>query len=208
MIRFGQRLKDERIRRMLTLDDVSVATKIKRDFLAAIEREAYDELPSPAYAKGFVQNYADFLGLPKIQSSALFKRDFDEKRAMKVLPEGMTNSRTIPLKRVNIRSFVVGGLILLMLAGFFLFQTRDMLFAPSIHITSPKEGSVVSRDVEVAGTTSSNGIVTINNNPVFVKDSGVFVKKITLFPGKTTIIIKSKNRLGKESSQTVNLIVK
>jgi len=208
MVRLEQLLKEARIQRKLTLEEAATATKIKPQFLEAIERGAYSELPSPAYAKGFVKNYADFLGLPKNQSSAFFKRDFDEKRAVKVLPDGMTRSKDFPLKRINIRRAVIGTFAFIILLIFFLFQTRDMFFAPVIHINSPKDGSVVSEDVEVAGTASSNAIVTVNNAPVFVQGNGEFSKKITLFPGKTTITVKAKNRVGKETITTINVIVK
>ncbi len=208
MVKLGQKLKDARIQRKLSIEEVAIATKIKPQFLFAIERDAYDELPSPAYAQGFVRNYAEYLGLPKIQTTALFKRDFDEKRAMKVLPDGMTSSGDFPLKRINIRRAFIGIIAFLMLLGFFLFQTRDMFIAPSIYIKSPKEGSIVKQDIEVVGKTDGNAIVTVNNDPVFVKSNGEFVKKITLFPGETSIIIKAKNRSGRENNQTISLTVR
>ncbi|HSW48358.1 MAG TPA: helix-turn-helix domain-containing protein [Candidatus Saccharimonadales bacterium] len=208
MVRLEQLLKDARIRRKLTLEEAAIATKIKPQFLRAIENGAYNELPSPAYAKGFVRNYAEFLGLPNVQTSALFKRDFDEKRAVKVLPEGMAKTRDFPLKRVNIRRLFIGGIIFAVLAVFFLFQARDMFFAPSVSIKTPKNGSIVSQDVKVTGTTDSNAIITINDDPVFVQTNGEFVKTLTLFPGEASITVKAKNRSGRENIQKVNITVK
>ena len=208
MVRLGQRLKDARIQRNKTLEEVAVALKIKPQFLAAIEEGDYNELPSPAYARGFVKNYAEYLGFSKVQTSALFKRDFDEKRAMKVLPEGMTTSRDFPLKRTNLRRAIIGVVTFLILLGFLLFQTRDLFIPPLIQIKSPKDGGIVSRQAEVMGKTDRNAIVTVNNEPVFVQDNGEFVKKVTLFPGKTSIIVTAKNRSGRETSQTVSLTVR
>lgn len=208
MVRFGQKLKDERLRRNLTLDEVAVATKIKRDFLAAIEREAYEELPSPAYAKGFVQNYADFLELPKAQSSALFKRDFDEKRALKVLPDGMTNQQDFPLKRRNIRKTLIACVASLFIFSFLLFQYRAAFFAPQLRIDSPVEGAIVTQDFEISGKAASSAVVTVNNNPVFVNSKGEFVKKLTLFSGNTNVVVKARNRFGRETIVKRNIIVK
>jgi cytoskeletal protein RodZ len=208
MVSLEQRLREARIQKKLTIEQAALATKIKPQFLEAIERGAYDKLPSPAYARGFVRNYAEFLGLPKAQIAALFKRDFDEKRTVKVLPEGMVKKSEFPINRLNIRRMILGVGALVLILAFLLFQARAMFFPPLITLSSPKEDSVVSQDVEVKGRTDANAIITINNEPVFVNSNGEFAKKISLFPGETKIIVKAKNRLGKESAVTRNVTVK
>jgi cytoskeleton protein RodZ len=52
------------------LAEVEAATKIRRRFLNAIENEAWDVLPGPAYAAGFVRAYADYLGLDGARMAA------------------------------------------------------------------------------------------------------------------------------------------
>ena len=63
MATIGQTLCDARERLGLTLDEVERATHIRERHLEALEREAWDALPSPVQARGFLRNYADFLGL-------------------------------------------------------------------------------------------------------------------------------------------------
>lgn len=200
MQRLEQRLKEARIERKLTLNQAAKATKIKPHFLEAIEKGAYNELPSPAYARGFVRNYADFLGLPNAQVSAMFKRDFDEKKSVKVLPDGVIGGREFPTRRVNIRKVIMFVFAILLLSLFLLFVLRGILFPPSISLFSPSEGSDVSRDVRIEGKTDSSAIITINNETVFVNTNGRFEKTISLFPGKNIITIKAKNRFGREST--------
>lgn len=208
MIRLGQKLKDARIQRRLSLEEVATATKIKLQFLEAIEKEEYGELPSFAYVQGFVKNYADYLGLPKEQTAALFKRDYDEKKAIKVLPDRINNQQSFPLERIKIREITIGLLAVMLLFLFLFFQIRNIYIAPYVSITSPKEGSTVSSEVEVIGRTDSNAIVAVNNEPVFVQENGEFRKMITLFPGKTIITIKAKNRTGRETIFKRQVIVK
>jgi cytoskeletal protein RodZ len=208
MIRLEQLLKEKRLEKNLTIEEAAAATKIKPQFLEAIERGAYNDLPSPAYAKGFVSNYADFLGLPKAQISALFKRDFDEKRAFKILPEGMVGKRGFSVRRVNTRKFMIVVVVLMLIAGFFIFQVRTFIFPPPISLSSPKEGSTVSREIEVAGRTDSSATVTINDETVPVNRDGEFTKKITLFPGETTIKIRAVNRSNKETVVVRSVIVR
>lgn len=207
MVRLEQLLKEERIRRKLTLEEAAIATRIKPQFLEAIERGAYHELPSPAYAKGFVRNYADFLGLPKAHTSALFKRDFDEKRAVKVLPEGMVKKNEFPIRRLNLRKLMIGGVVIVLLGGFLLFQARAIFFPPLLSVSSPKEGSIVPREVSIIGQTDSSAVVIINNESVSVDRKGKFQKKVALFPGKATITVKARSRLGKEAVLNRNVAV-
>ena len=200
MIKLGQLLFRQRTRRKLSLEDAARATKIKASFLTAIERGEYHKLPSPAYAKGFVLNYAIYLGLSKQEALALFKREFDEKRAYKVLPDSLTRKQNFPILRIKIQEslLVVGGLLLLLL-GFLFFQYRSAFFAPMLTISSPKEGVVFSKDVAIVGKTDADATVTVNNQPVSLNDHGEFTKNLTFFPGKTTITVKAKNRFGKET---------
>jgi hypothetical protein len=59
----GSSLREARIRRGLELAQVERDTKIRTRYLAALENEDFDALPGPAYARGFLRTYADYLGL-------------------------------------------------------------------------------------------------------------------------------------------------
>jgi hypothetical protein len=59
----GEVLKRARSRRKLDIRTVEQQTKIRIKYLRALENEEWDVLPGPAYAKGFLRTYAQFLGL-------------------------------------------------------------------------------------------------------------------------------------------------
>jgi cytoskeleton protein RodZ len=63
MIAIGNTLRDARKRRGLELSDCELETRIRARYLSALEDERFDVLPEPAYARGFLRNYATFLGL-------------------------------------------------------------------------------------------------------------------------------------------------
>ena len=63
MFEIGSSLREARTRRGLALPDVERSTHIRSRYLMALEEDAFDVLPGPAYAKGFLRTYADFLGL-------------------------------------------------------------------------------------------------------------------------------------------------
>ncbi|MFO7624664.1 MAG: helix-turn-helix domain-containing protein, partial [Anaerolineales bacterium] len=59
----GQRLREARLARSLSVEEAAQATRIRVRFLAALENGDYEALPSAAQARGFVRSYAGYLGL-------------------------------------------------------------------------------------------------------------------------------------------------
>ncbi len=61
--RVGEELRDAREASGLSIEDMSAALRIRRVYLIALEEGRMRDLPSPAYAWGFVRNYSNALGL-------------------------------------------------------------------------------------------------------------------------------------------------
>lgn len=59
----GQRLKAEREEQHLTLEKVFEATRIRVQYLQALEADDLSVMPSPVQARGYLRNYAEYLGL-------------------------------------------------------------------------------------------------------------------------------------------------
>jgi cytoskeletal protein RodZ len=59
----GRRLKEARLAKHLSIEDVSKETRIQPRILEALESDRFHEVLSPIYARGFIKKYADFLGL-------------------------------------------------------------------------------------------------------------------------------------------------
>src|ERR1700739_1633427 len=60
---FGERLKRERELREVTLEEITVATRIGPRFLEALENEDWEKLPGGVFNRGFVRSVARYLGL-------------------------------------------------------------------------------------------------------------------------------------------------
>jgi cytoskeleton protein RodZ len=67
---FGDKLKKEREQRSISLDDISLTTKIGTRMLRALEEEKFDQLPGGIFNKGFVRAYARHVGLDEEQAIA------------------------------------------------------------------------------------------------------------------------------------------
>ena len=60
---FGDWLRRQREMREISLRDIADRTKISRRYLEAMEADRFDLLPAPIFAKGFLREYARYVGL-------------------------------------------------------------------------------------------------------------------------------------------------
>jgi cytoskeleton protein RodZ len=67
---FGEKLKLEREKRAITLEQISLSTKIGMRMLQALEEEKFNQLPGGIFNKGFVRAYAKHVGLDEDQAVA------------------------------------------------------------------------------------------------------------------------------------------
>ena len=59
----GQKLKNARLAAKRTASEAAKGTRIKIQHIEALERDDYSAVPAPAYAKGFIRIYAEWLNL-------------------------------------------------------------------------------------------------------------------------------------------------
>lgn len=210
MLRASEKLKEARLQKRLTLEDISKHTKIKAEFLEFIENGEYEKLPSVSYAKGFVKNYAKFLGLSEKEIMAIFRREFNEEKTFRVLPKGFEKTEEFSLSGFKIRqTAILIFIIFIFFIGYILFQYRYAFINPPLEINSPKNSALIySSEVKVSGKTDPNSTVYINSDAVSVDQNGNFEKTISLFSGKTTITIKAINKFLKETEKKIDVNVK
>jgi cytoskeleton protein RodZ len=62
-VSFGAELRREREMRNISVREIADTTKISTRFLDAIESGDYESLPAPVFTRGFIREYAGYLGL-------------------------------------------------------------------------------------------------------------------------------------------------
>ncbi len=67
---FGEKLRKEREKRNITLDQISATTKISTRMLQALEEDKFNQLPGGIFNKGFVRAYSRCVGLDEDQTVA------------------------------------------------------------------------------------------------------------------------------------------
>ncbi len=73
----GERLRDARQRAGYTLGEAASRTRVREDYLEALEDMDPRGLPARAYAIGYLRTYASFLGLDSFAVVEQFKREVD-----------------------------------------------------------------------------------------------------------------------------------
>ncbi len=63
MFEIGNTLREARVRRNLTLQQVEEDTKIRVRYVQAMENEDFDVMPGATYVRGFLRTYSEYLSL-------------------------------------------------------------------------------------------------------------------------------------------------
>ncbi|OGG31489.1 hypothetical protein A3A63_01035 [Candidatus Gottesmanbacteria bacterium RIFCSPLOWO2_01_FULL_46_9] len=207
----GEMLREARESKSLTLKEVEDGTKIRLKFLTAIEADDFTTMPSLSYAKGFVKNYSDFLGLNSTTVLAFFRRQTVEVSRSSLLPKGMgepLNRSVLQLTPGKFISIIVAVLVSLFLV-YLAVQYRTLQQPPTLVVDEPKSQAVVtSKRIDVLGKTDPDATITINGINVLVRSDGKFFDQISLEPGVNKVSVVAISRLGKITIQTIEIGLK
>lgn len=195
----GQVLKEEREAKYYTLDAVEKATKIRKELLQALEDGNYAKLPPPTFVQGFIKNYGKFLGLDTERLLAIFRREFSDRTNPPKIMEAWKNPLQTPKFRLT-PTKVISGLVVGLISVFFIylwFEYRFLAGPPTLIVDTPKDQlTVTDPKVEVAGKTSSEAQVAINNQKVSVDESGSFSQELELSGSINKIEVTATSKFG------------
>lgn len=70
----GPKLRRARLARAKSVEEASRETHIRAEYLRALERDRFDQLPGDIYVRGFLRSYASYLGLEAEEVVGLYER--------------------------------------------------------------------------------------------------------------------------------------
>jgi cytoskeletal protein RodZ len=204
----GQMLKARRQALRLSMAQVELATKIRGKFLAALESGDYSTLPNDIYSRGFVQHYANHLGLDGAFVAAQYVAERGGVEEAKTRRPVMEK----PVKFVFTSRILAAVSVLALAAAvlwYLLWQYSALAAPPSLDVTSPNSDQVLAGAViNVAGHATQGTDVTVNDSPVLTDTDGNFSEKVALQDGVNPIRVVAKSKLGKSTTVTRNVLAK
>lgn len=166
MKEFGEYLRNERLSRGVTLEEIERKTRLRRHHLIAIENGEFHKLPEPAYVRMFLRHYAECIGLDK---NAVLER-YDALRgtqggAAGAAPAaddgGRAERRRRQLKarrrRLAVQWLIVAGVLVFVV--YLQWPNLTALFwsAPSMPDTAPVGGAEAIRGTEAGSSAPAGG---------------------------------------------------
>jgi cytoskeleton protein RodZ len=202
----GPQLKARRQALRLSLAQVEIDTKIRGKFLTALESGDYSSLPNDIYSRGFVQHYANHLGLSGAEVAAAYTQERGGIAKAETRRPALQKPKPIVFTG---RIATVLGMLLLVVGvlGYLLWQFSALAAPPLLTLTTPAADEKLDGGViNIQGQTTPGAEVDVNDSPVLTDTDGKFSEPVALQDGVNVIKITSKSKLGKVTTVTRNVL--
>lgn len=210
MIKLGDLLKTKRNEKGLELSQVSESTKIPQKSLEALEEGNYDTFASEVYLKGFLKNYAKFLGVDTQKALAIYRRE------SKVYKEDTLQEAQKPIEEPKAiitpgrLVFALTVFIVISVIGFIALQVNKIMQPPYLELKEPISGvaptelfkEVAGDSIILTGKVEVGSKLLINGNEVTTNNLQEFrVDNYKLNPGSNEIYIVAQSYYFSKTSE-------
>jgi cytoskeletal protein RodZ len=180
-------------------------TKIRRAYLAALEAGDYAQLPGTVYARGFIRNYATYLGIDPDEALAMYTRErgtYGPTDPVLVVPRGVQAPRRALVIPPGLVAVVLVGLAAVLILVYIAFQLVRFNEPPPITVTDPAQGAVTLAEktttYTLRGTSSPGAEVTIEATGrgsvvVIAGGDGTWQKAVDLRGGRNLFVVTARD---------------
>jgi cytoskeletal protein RodZ len=211
-----ERLLEARERKGVDLYRAERDTKIRTRYLAALERGEYRELPGAVYTKGFLRNYALYLGLDPDDVLAQWRRERGDGGAQSeptiIVPQPLTAPRQGFTFSIGVVVAAVLTLGVVLFVGYLAFQVLRYNRPPEVTVTDPATAvSTVDQSATaytLRGTSLAHALVSIAvaglDQPIRVTtgSDGIWSAEVALRRGKNQFSISATDPDTGKTGQT------
>jgi cytoskeletal protein RodZ len=214
-----ERLYAARERKGVDLYRAERDTKIRARYLAALERGEYRELPGDVYTKGFLRNYALYLGLDPEEAIGQWRRERGDTPVQKTV---LTIPRPIAQPRPGLQfspGIVVAALLTILVAGVAVWlgvQVQRFAKPPTLVMTSPREATVQLDETATSFTFEGKSIpgatITIEmaggSRQVSADSTGIWSATVDLRRGRNAFTIDATDPdTGKHAETPAQVVI-
>lgn len=191
----GNLLRDKRLALELTLETVAERTKVKKEYLSALEDSNFTLLPSSPVTKGFLKSYARVLHLDPETLIAMYRRDKGESLGA-ILPQGLVEPITRKTRLFSV-PVLLSVIAILAFGTFLLIQLLAWWSLPRLEVLQPLEGETYGELISVKGTTDPDATLVVGEQTVLVGQNGEFSVSLKYPAGTHRLVIRASSRDGK-----------
>lgn len=99
----------------------------------------------------------------------------------------------------------VGLLLIVVFYG--IYQTRFVLWGPSLFVESPTDGEVFTEPlITISGRVGSVAYISVNDYQIFSNEEGFFTHTLLLPEGHSIIKVMVRDRFGNTETREVNVV--
>ena len=145
MTELGNRLKEARLAKGLSLEDLQSITKIQKRYLIGIEEGNYSSMPGNFYVRAFVKQYAEALQLNPDEIFETYKSEIPATHN-EDLPEQLSRVKT--RKTVSEGSSKIFDIIPKVLIGVFIIGAAGVLYYFVVNNVGDKANDLINNENE------------------------------------------------------------
>lgn len=192
----GERLRQLRLEKKQTPEQVGKAIHVAVKYITAIEESRYKDIPGLVYARNFVRLYIRHMKLPVDSAMERFEKEWQVIQGRRTEHAGMVQrARTEPHWWQRHAGLVVAGGAILIVISYFAWQIIQFYRPPVLLISNPVgDISTTEETLTLTGKSIAEAVVTVNNEPVEVQADGTFSDEIILQPGLNVLKISSQRK--------------
>ncbi|MGB4442489.1 MAG: RodZ domain-containing protein [Coriobacteriia bacterium] len=178
----GDRLVALRRERGKTLSDMESATKIMGRMLIALENNRFDELPASVYVRGYIQNYAQYLGVDPAPLLEEYSRDLGartEAPALRHIPERTVVPHRLDVHAIPRQAWVAAAVAIVVIAG--------VVWGVSSLLGRGDSPPPIAPDTsESAEPTTTTTVLDPDGGAGEETAAGAFILKVEVTPGQSS----------------------
>jgi cytoskeletal protein RodZ len=214
-----ERLYAARERKGVDLYRAERDTKIRARYLAALERGDYRELPGAVYTKGFLRNYALYLGLEPEEILSQWRRergDAGPPAPVIAVPRPLNQPRRGLQFSPGVIVAALVTVVVLAVGAYLTVQVMRFNKPPTLAVSAPRTATLtIDEDTEsyvLRGTTIPGGTVTVETSgaprQTSADSTGAWSMDVDLRRGKNQFKIWATDpETGKQSERTAQVVI-
>ena len=214
-----ERLYAARERKGVDLYRAERDTKIRARYLAALERGDYRELPGAVYTKGFLRNYALYLGLEPEDILTQWRRergDMGPPQPVIAVPRPISTPRRGLTFSPGVIVAALLTVAVLLVGAYLAVQVMRFAKPPTLELTDPKVATITvdegTSSYVLRGMTIPGGTVTVevagSSRQTSADSTGSWSIEVDLRRGKNQFKIEATDPdTGKHSEDTAQVVI-